>query len=112
MSDASLEHHLAVVLRHARLVAGRADRQRAHGEGSLARQIALLLRGLTSSRVRPSSAVARELAHLVSAVTEPAVARDVEAMIHAALPTLWRGSAPPTPADASDARFGAERVRL
>jgi hypothetical protein len=116
VSDASIAHHLSVLLRHARLVTGREDRQRAQGEGSLARQIALFLRSLTSSRIRPPSAMAREVSHLVARLAEPAVARGVEAAIHAALPTLWRGCAPDggasEPPGPRDARFGADPVRL
>jgi hypothetical protein len=66
LSDPGLLHGARALLRHARLIAGREARRRAHAVGAMLRQIALLLRGLARSRFapRPGPRVAGELAAL------------------------------------------------
>jgi hypothetical protein len=122
LADPSAEHHLRALVRHARLVAGRPDRQRGHGEGALARQIILFLRNLETSAVRPSHAVAGELAELLTQIETPALARVIEQRIHDAIAHLWP-SLTTTGATASrasanmstngdDERFGSGGIRL
>jgi hypothetical protein len=60
LADPALDVALRVALRHTRLVAGREDRARAHGEGALVRQIAWILRRLAVSPVPTTAAVRAE----------------------------------------------------
>ena len=66
LADGSLLHAARALLRHARLIAGRDARRRAHGAGAMLRHLALLLRGLAASRLapRPERRAAEELAAL------------------------------------------------
>jgi hypothetical protein len=61
LADGEAAEALRVIVRHLRLVAGREDRLRAHGDGALVRRIHLLVRRLMAARVRPGAAVGAEL---------------------------------------------------
>jgi hypothetical protein len=64
LADQGLSHAARALLRHARLIAGREARRRAHGAGATLRQVALLLRALSGAAPRPGPRVAAELAAL------------------------------------------------
>lgn len=72
LADNRAMHAVKVVLRHARLVAGDVDRFRAHGEGAILRQVALVLRTLCDNQAVPPGAqsVSHELAGLVACLSE------------------------------------------
>lgn len=63
LADPCLCHGVCALARHARLIAGSERRRRAHGAGAVARQIAILVRSLATSRGAPraSPRVRREL---------------------------------------------------
>jgi hypothetical protein len=67
LADARSMHAAKVILRHARLVAGRVERIHAHGRGAVLRQAVLLLRGLLDNEAIPGPprSVSLELARLV-----------------------------------------------
>jgi hypothetical protein len=110
LADVSLEHALRAILRHGRLVAGRADRQLSHGEGALARHVVLFVRALARSRVRRSRAVSHELVQLLRRAEREPV-HSLEMHITESFATMWPAPSPaPTKDDA--ARFGSGGVPL
>jgi hypothetical protein len=67
LSDASLLHATSVVVRHARLLADRPERRRAHQQGAFVRQLALLQRALLgSSSAEAPGALETEIQNLVA----------------------------------------------
>jgi hypothetical protein len=85
LRDASLAHDAKALVRHARLVAGRPERARAHGEGTFLRQLSLFLRKLSAAHPPPS--LRAELDRLAGQLhDEPS---EVERACHAAIDHLW-----------------------
>ncbi|WP_437681070.1 hypothetical protein [Sorangium sp. So ce131] len=84
LADPSLCHGACALARHARLVAGDARRRRAHGPGTVLRQLSVLARGFAASRLAPPPPprVRDELTalvdRLVRAATDPAARDAVE----------------------------------
>jgi hypothetical protein len=72
LADGRAMHAAKVILRHARLTAGKADRFRAHGPGAVVRQMALLLRELLDSAAAPTAprSVSIELGRLVQRLSD------------------------------------------
>jgi hypothetical protein len=87
-----LDHSVRVVLRHARLVATHPVRARAHAPGALARQLGLLMRGLSSLRPRPVGVVSAEIDHLVRSLVRASAgsaATTLEREVLRRLALLW-----------------------
>jgi hypothetical protein len=99
-ADPALDAALRVLLRHARLVAGDATRQRAHGEGAVARQVGLLLRRLAAAPLRAPIAVRAEARRLadVAAPASPSGSSDSPRALEAAVgAALYPLIVPPVP---------------
>ena len=64
LADPASEHALRVILRHLRLAAKDARRFESHPRGSVARQIAILLRGMARGTVEAPTSVRMELSSL------------------------------------------------
>jgi hypothetical protein len=107
LADPTAEHALRVVLRHMRLSAKDERRFEAHPPGSVARQIALLLRKMTSSPVEAPTLVQMELSSLEQSVRNASSdAASFEArLLERAKQVLAREHCPSrsTPLDASTA---------
>jgi hypothetical protein len=74
LADATVFQAAKALVRHLRLAAFSADRQKAHGRGSLIRQVLLLLRSARRSRTAPppKPAVRAELERLSRALAADA----------------------------------------
>ncbi|AUX41792.1 hypothetical protein SOCE26_032170 [Sorangium cellulosum] len=88
LADPGLCHGACALARHARLVAGDARRRRAHGPGTVLRQLSILARGFAASRHAPPPS--------------PRVRDELTAL----LDRLVRSAIDPATRDAVESRFG------
>jgi hypothetical protein len=90
LADPDLGHALRALLRHLRLVANRDERALAHGDGALARQLRLLVRGLSTRRPRPPPRILAELAALDDRLGRPPTASGAPGLERALLAAAAR----------------------
>jgi hypothetical protein len=97
-ADTALSHAAKVLVRHLRLVAGRAERHEAHTPGALARALArLLTRVATHAAPPPAGAEVRRLQRrTVQAAQSPETAKKLESACFAFASEVW-GSHPVAP---------------
>jgi hypothetical protein len=111
LADFSARRAAAVLVRHARLIAGRPDRAATHHHGAAARQLALLLRRLARSPVVAAApaAVEADLAALAAraadATSDEKAAAAIDRAVLALATRLW-----PQPADDDDCATGHAKV--
>ncbi len=92
LEDSRVDHAFRVVARHARLVALEPSRHDAHGAGALARQLAVIVRMLSSTahRSRAPRAIRAELERLDARLRAPECT-SIDAQLRGIVGKIWRG---------------------